>query len=76
MTSIGLEHAYFDPETVDQFTTDCIKGLESALDNALVRGKVVKGVVICNPSNPLGKMYVANGSQITDYQVNATLAMH
>ena len=39
----------------EQFSPDCVAGYEKTFEEAKARGHVVRALVICNPSNPLGE---------------------
>ncbi|KAB8274072.1 pyridoxal phosphate-dependent transferase [Aspergillus minisclerotigenes] len=42
---------------LDPLGTDCVKRYEEAVLSARQRGVVVRGLILCNPHNPLGRCY-------------------
>jgi 1-aminocyclopropane-1-carboxylate synthase len=52
---------------VDQFRDGAVEMYEQALMKAKKEGVVVKGLVICNPHNPLGKCSTSLCINIADF---------
>ncbi|KAH9894579.1 acc synthase [Xylariomycetidae sp. FL2044] len=56
-TRTGVSLEYVSVGDTDQFSPACVALYEAGYEEARVRGKDIRALLICNPHNPLGRCY-------------------